>query len=71
MVLEMNASQPVLTNEAMNRFKELRNKQLGGARAAQTLLGPAPGGTPPGPNGKWSGGAFPIYGPKSYLNGAS
>lgn len=71
MVLEMNASQPILTKEAMNRFKEARGKQLGGARAAQILLGPTPGGTPPGPNGQWSGGAFPIYGPKSYLNGAA
>jgi hypothetical protein len=70
MVLEMNASQPVLTKEAMNRFKEARDKQLGGARAAQILLGPTPGGAPPGPNGQWSGGAFPIYGPVSYLTGA-
>lgn len=71
MVLEMNTSQPVLTKEAMNRFKEARNIQLGGTRAPPTLLGPTPGGTPPGPNGQWTGGAFPIYGPKSYLNGAA
>ena len=67
----MNASQPILTKEAMNRFKEARNIQLGGTRAPPTLLGPTPGGAPPGPNGQWSGGAFPIYGPKSYLNGAA
>lgn len=67
----MNTSQPILTKEAMNRFKEARNIQLGGTRAPPTLLGPTPGGAPPGPNGQWSGGAFPIYGPKSYLNGAA